>query len=393
MTVERIRDEQETPVTLGEKLGKEGLFTLRRIPLDWINTLPQPRQTFEEIEELAENIALRGLINPLTVVRFSAENAKRHLEKTANLWKTNLQLKSLKGVVEGNENFYYILISGERRLRALRHLQTLHSQEFHIPVSLCEDISSEEFFFLQVSENIHKQVPPHEQALAYVSLLRTRREENPKYPLAQFARDVGRSESKIRTDLRFCELPSIIQDFIVNDQLAYGIGDQLARLQPYYEDEKLKEEKLKSWAVLAMAGNYTVREFRKAVTNEIRQREFGQTMLGLFEEEQEKVALRLKKRWVVARNMVRGLAKFNVYFRNVNSLFEKGLLGEEESPFSEGSPVRIFLAAISAEEGSLSYLRTLASKSRLTKKEGEKSEAVLREARSLLELIERSNPS
>ena len=40
------------------------------IPLDVINVLNQPRQTFEELDIMAQSIADHGLLNPLNVANY-----------------------------------------------------------------------------------------------------------------------------------------------------------------------------------------------------------------------------------------------------------------------------------------------------------------------------------
>lgn len=51
-----------------------------KIPLDLINVLPQPRRTFEEIPLLADDIAAKGLINPITVGLFTPAQCRQYLQ-------------------------------------------------------------------------------------------------------------------------------------------------------------------------------------------------------------------------------------------------------------------------------------------------------------------------
>lgn len=347
-----------------ETIQQPSQFRIASIPIERINTLPQPRQTFGNIDELANNIALRGLISPLIVARFSEEGCTQQLKAINELWETNCSLANLKAVVENGRAFYYILIAGERRLRALKQLQKTSSESgpgepFEVGVSLCSDIPLEEYFYLQASENTYRPVPPAQEAWFYYNLFKALRRKNAKYPLAWFAREVGRSESTIRAALRFCELPPSVRDFVEKGVLVYGTAIQISRLRSV---EGITDGELKWWTLRAVIEQSTVEEFRKKINRFLRDHNPNQTMFDIFTKQQERQQRRLFFRKVVEKETVRGLWGFLHYLKKVNSLFLEGELGTEYSPFSEGSPVRLFMELVSTEEAVLLHLRKFLSK-------------------------------
>ena len=104
---------------------KEAYYEELQIPLETINILPQPRKTFEKIDELANDILEKGLINPLLLARFNRENCEKYLKAINILWKKEIKkaIKTENLNRNPDDNHYYILIAGERRLRAIKHLK------------------------------------------------------------------------------------------------------------------------------------------------------------------------------------------------------------------------------------------------------------------------------
>lgn len=151
----------------------------------------QPRKYFSEneISELAESIRVDGVVQPL-VVRKSEQVGR------------------------------YILIAGERRLRA-SHLANLAE----IPVVI-RDVGQEEQLRLALIENIQRSdLNVIEEAQAYESLIN-------EFGLTQeqCARRVGKDRATVSNTLRLLQLPSQIQTALIQGKISTGHGKVLLGL-------------------------------------------------------------------------------------------------------------------------------------------------------------------
>ncbi len=169
----------------------EGRFFL--CDIDKIRPNPhQPRSYFdpEKLEELAESIRDRGVIQPLLVTR-----------------------------AKGNR---YHLIAGERRLRAAR-LAELDE----VPVVVMEADSADEKLELALIENIQRHdLNAIEEATAYARLI-----EEFSLTQEEVAKRVGKKRSTISNVLRLLKLPPTIQEDVVQQRLSEGHARVLLRLQ------------------------------------------------------------------------------------------------------------------------------------------------------------------
>lgn len=143
----------------------------------------QPRLMFdqEELTELAESIRVNGVIQPLIVSRVSKKK--------------------------------YVLIAGERRLRAskMAGLKT-------VPVVVREISSDDELLEFALIENIQRtDLNPLEEAEAYRKLI-------DKFGLTQeeAAQKVGKNRSTVANSLRLLQLPQYIKDDLLSGQLSEG---------------------------------------------------------------------------------------------------------------------------------------------------------------------------
>ncbi|WP_457573599.1 ParB/RepB/Spo0J family partition protein [Desulfolithobacter sp.] len=160
----------------------------------------QPRKYFDEekLEELAESIRERGVIQPLLV-----------------------------SPGKGNR---YILIAGERRLRAARM-----AGEDEVPVVVMDSGTDNESLELALIENIQRHdLNPIEEATAYARLIE-------EFDLTQdeVARKVGRKRSTITNVLRLLKLPESIQLDVAQGVLSEGHARVLLRIKD--DPEKLQE--------------------------------------------------------------------------------------------------------------------------------------------------------
>jgi hypothetical protein len=338
-----------------------------------INVLLQTRRTFEGIEELSLDIAKKGLLHPITVACFNRETCEKYLVFINRLWGTSYDLASLAVSQEKGKDVYFVLLAGERRFRALKltwekgciecrerfgvekegKCFKRHFRRSVIEVRLCSVTSPMSALFIQLSENTHMRVPPHEEAHAYKQLFMLIRERHASFSLARFAREVGRSPSFIKSALLFCGLPVWAQKVVENNPKLWGKGLVLARL---YEKVK-NEDDLRYWTMIALVGKHKVGEFSSLVGKYLDERVNGQrSLMEIFGEEADKLAKKRHIRYTVEQGVVQSLWQSIAYVRRVIDLFERGMLGMEYSPFSERSPVKVFRGLVDRLEAVLPHL-------------------------------------
>lgn len=350
-------------------------FAPGRLKLPQINVLPQPRRTFDNIRELAGDVAERGFINPSVVARFTHTQAQAYLDVINAVWGRELTLRDLHTVREHGRPVFYILIAGERRFRSCMHLWNTgcencletHGQEEpgicfrrHFPdgdieVRLILDVSALRAVCLQLAENTHRAVPPHEEAEAYALFFQMLRAADPSISIAAFARLVGRGPETIRNAIRFCELPDKVHAMVKANTLTYGMAVELWRLQ----QAGLPEQDLLDWAIKPAVGRLRTEEFRNLVTDFLESRSNGQLdLMALMRGGQDAEALRQRgRRLVVERRLVPEVWVLHRYLGAVLGLFESGQLGTPDGIFSEGSPVHISTAFLSRLRCAVDLLR------------------------------------
>src|ERR1035437_3090381 len=102
---------ERTPIPIGSYIS---LYS--------INVLEQPRRTFEEIPTLAQNIADKRTLFPPIVAQLDREQAQAYIEMVNGVWDTTHDISELTTTLDGEDKVFYILIDGERRLRANKYL-------------------------------------------------------------------------------------------------------------------------------------------------------------------------------------------------------------------------------------------------------------------------------
>jgi len=172
------------------------------IPISSIISNPeQPRKLFEngKIKELAESIKSEGLIQPI--------------------------------IVRSLENGKFWLISGERRLRAFKHLKRIK-----IPAVIQE--KGKDDFITSLIENIQrKDLTPTEEARAYKKLI------DRGLQAKELAKKIGKSESLISQKLALLNLSSRVIRYLDKGVLTEGHGRQLLRLGNIVNDMATTEVK------------------------------------------------------------------------------------------------------------------------------------------------------
>jgi ParB family chromosome partitioning protein len=173
---------------------------LKDISISQIESNPyQPRKRFDEsaLKELADSIKSKGLIQPI-VVAYEEEKGK------------------------------YILISGERRLRACKLLGYASIKAIVVPYK------REEFLEIALIENIQREgLTPIEEALGYRELI-----DRFGYTHEQIASIIGKDRATITNTLRLLKLPDEIKEMLNDGLISAGHCRVLLGL----DDEKLQIE-------------------------------------------------------------------------------------------------------------------------------------------------------
>ncbi len=161
----------------------------------------QPREDFDDqtIEELAQSIKEKGIIQPLLVRR---------------------------------KNDYYELIAGERRLRAANLLNLKE-----IPI-LVKDVTDLDSLELALIENIQREdLNPIEEAHAYKFLIE-------KFQISQerVGEILGKAKTTISNILRILKLPQEIQLEIKKDRISFAHGRALLELEDPNLQRQLTQE-------------------------------------------------------------------------------------------------------------------------------------------------------
>lgn len=161
----------------------------------------QPRSVFneEKLQELADSIKEKGLIEPILVVR---------------------------SVAPGE----YELIAGERRLRASK-MAGLNE----IKAIIKDGASDKDKLDLALVENIQREdLNPIEEAKAYKKYA-----EEYKYTQEQIAKVVNKNRSVIANTLRLLNLPENIQTMIIEGKISSGHGRMLASIADEQKQQEL----------------------------------------------------------------------------------------------------------------------------------------------------------
>ncbi len=177
----------------------------------------QPREKFdpESLAELKQSIAEKGLVQPVTVRKHGAG---------------------------------YQLISGERRLRAVRDLGLQK-----IPAYILEVETDEEMLELAIIENIHREdLNAIDIAHGYKRLI-----DECKLTQEEVAVKVGKDRTSVANFLRLLKLPRRIQESVQSSEISFGHARALLSLAS-------SEDQLEMWKKI-VGGSLSVRKVEEMV--------------------------------------------------------------------------------------------------------------------------------
>ncbi len=188
---------------------------IQEIPLSEIRSNPyQPRKTFNEeaLKELAESIKNYGVFQPIIVK------------------------KSLKG---------YDLIAGERRVRASK-LAGLDK----IP-AIIKDFSDELMREIALLENLQREnLTAIELAWAYKGII-----DSLHITQDELASKIGKSRSSITNILGLLNLPTSVQNMVLDGKISMGHARELSKLDD--------TDKIREYAKKIVEDNLSVRELEE----------------------------------------------------------------------------------------------------------------------------------
>lgn len=285
--------------TDGSKRARNAAANARHISIEDICILLQPRITFDPttIRAMAESIANHGLIQPITVAYYREKSdAEKHATLIEQVRGRPVDRTGLRESADGG---YYILIAGNRRVLAMLSLWNRGCDvcieegrqkvpgdcyRFHnerdadramIRAQVIEDGNQVSALMMQLVENIHERVPPHEEACAYADMYRFLCSIFSKLTQKVFASYVGRSPSTIAHALRFAELPQAVHALVAKGLIPYLIGVELAQLalltHPQTGKRVYSEERLAGVAHLVLNKRFRLPEARVLVRNLIKE--------------------------------------------------------------------------------------------------------------------------
>lgn len=180
----------------------------------------QPRSEFnqQDLQELSDSIQEKGVIQPLIVT-------------------------------QNEENGFYELIAGERRLRASK-LAGLS----HVPVVVMDIENEDSLLELALIENIQRtDLNPIEEADAYRKLI-----EKFGYTQEETAKRVGKQRSTVTNMLRLLKLPESVRKDVSSGLLSEGHGRALVRLI----DDPLRIQEIRD---LIIRNGLSVRQTEKII--------------------------------------------------------------------------------------------------------------------------------
>ena len=182
----------------------------------------QPRKVFNEksLKQLAQSIDEKGLISPITVKE---------------------------------SNNKYIIVAGERRLRAHQLLKRKRILAYIIDTDSNKDI-----MYMALIENIQREdLNAIEQAKGYKYL-----KDNLDSSITEIAKTVGKSRPAVSNSLRLLNLPEEIQDSILKSEI--NAGQARAILQ-----KKTTQGMILLWRRL-LKEKMSVRKVEAAASNDIK---------------------------------------------------------------------------------------------------------------------------
>ena len=218
-----------------------GHYEYVTIDINKLIVLPQVRKIKNaKIDEIADSIEDRGLINPLDVVRLNYDAFKRHIDFLNQLWKKNIDVDSFESI----ENDYYVVIAGHSRLDALKRIAKSNNSLIQVAVKVHKVKTSEEILAIQLDENIYMGTRIEERAIAIIETYRLGIMNNKWKDKNEFIKKNQNKFSRnvLKDALVFADLPIEVQEYVFSNNIPFAVGVELGRIYPLIEKYEMKNE-------------------------------------------------------------------------------------------------------------------------------------------------------
>jgi hypothetical protein len=256
MTSERAEALGFSPPFEAIQVGPDTPTFLR---LSDLNEMAQVRQSYDPdgIEDLARSM-VRGempeglqraalsreeigqrlvLLHPLAVGRFSSlDNAQRYLDDHADHYGIDIP-RAAESLEQAADGFYYLLIAGHRRKRALQLLRDefgIEDDVFKIATHVFDDVEFGEALGLQLRENVHDRPPAVEEARSIERYYNHLQKTGRFVSIKKLANQLGMGPAKVSAALAFAGLPEDVKALAIGDKspLSYSV---VSKLRPLFD--------------------------------------------------------------------------------------------------------------------------------------------------------------
>ncbi|MCX6726033.1 MAG: ParB/RepB/Spo0J family partition protein [Candidatus Shapirobacteria bacterium] len=319
-------------------------FKEKEIYLNEIIVLPQPRTTFLFIDELAESIRLSGLLNPILVAEFDLKGYKRHLEIMSIKEKNEESFPLFKKSQNSQEEEkYYVLIGGERRVRAIKKLKErgINLKEVFpsgkIPARVCQNPSPEIFIRIQLAENTYSSPPPYENAEFINKCFNILKKYDKKLSLTAFSGIIDQAYTTVKKATRFCRLPLFIQSAVKDGVLKYGIACEISEM----EQRGFDEIEMDIMARRASENHWTVDHCREEVIEKIKEKFSNQQSLEILTQENREEMEKSFQKDKMSKKLFENSYEFLHLFYVHNYLLEKNQIEIKDSSYQEEKLLKI----------------------------------------------------
>ena len=178
----------------------------------------QPRKHYDEaaLEQLTASIKSLGIIEPLVV-------------------------RQVDPKMPGSATAKWILVAGERRLRAARRaglatvpvvVRSWDPQQAHV-AQLAENMEREDLRPLEIAESYHRWLQPTGNDVTTVTAGKLDQKPQYKRSQAELAKALGKTEAHVSQVLALRQLPAPARKLIDDGVLSFAHGRALVPLMPY----------------------------------------------------------------------------------------------------------------------------------------------------------------
>ena len=233
-----------------------GSEVLKLVNLTRLNRVAQARQRYreEDMDELVESLVFPlpdgrngiKLVQSPTVVYFPEREARAYVRKANQMFDANFNPDDLVPIEDG-ANGFIIVLAGHRRTYALEIVAPQVDMTPEQIDVVCQvepsDLTFRNAIALQYRENLHRRLPPHEDAFVINAFLEEGRKEGEYEGFADCARGLGVRAERVSRAFRYQTLPAPIREMVQEKILHFERAITLSRLCVVLAFQELDDEK------------------------------------------------------------------------------------------------------------------------------------------------------